>query len=233
VAAQVLKTGTGAINIDGTRIAVGDPEAYQENCSGDRGHEDNRHRASEFAMSAGKASKVGRWPANLVLSHSTECKRLGDQDGVAIYHCVGFCPVRALDEQTGEGDSGVSRFYHNFEPDVRSPFFYTGKASKSDKNADLEEYGLKNTHPTPKAQSLMCHLVRLVTPKGGIVLDPFAGSGSTLVAAVTEGMQFIGIEREPEYHQIAKARTDAALGRAEVKAREAEMFNLMDELPQE
>lgn len=61
----------------------------------------------------------------------------------------------------------------------------------------------------------MTYLVRLVTPPGGIVLDPFAGSGSTLVAAVSEGMRFIGIEREAEYHRIAVTRTDAVLNRVD------------------
>ena len=79
----------------------------------------------------------------------------------------------------------------------------------------------------------MRHLVRLVCPKGGIVLDPFAGSGSTLVAAVTEGMTFIGIERDPEYHAIAKARTDAVLGREGTIARQQEVFDLAGDLPQE
>lgn len=71
----------------------------------------------------------------------------------------------------------------------------------------------------------MTYLVRLVTPKGGVVLDPFAGSGSTCVAAITEGMHFIGIEREPEYHALAKKRTDAALGRAQEKAASKDIFD--------
>ena len=90
-----------------------------------------------------------------------------------------------------------------------------------------------NFHPTVKSQALMRHLVRLVTPKGGIVLDPFAGSGSTLVAAVTEGMKFVGIEREPEYHALAKARTDAVLERESTAARQHEAFDLMADLEQE
>lgn len=79
----------------------------------------------------------------------------------------------------------------------------------------------------------MTYLVRLVTPKGGLVLDPFAGSGSTLVAAVSEGMRFLGIEREPEYHRIATKRALVALGRAETEADQRATFNLMDDLPQE
>ena len=64
----------------------------------------------------------------------------------------------------------------------------------------------KNTHPTVKPQELMKYLCRLVTPKGGVVLDPFMGSGSTGMAAKDEGFDFIGIEKEQEYFEIAEAR---------------------------
>jgi hypothetical protein len=82
-------------------------------------------------------------------------------------------------------------------------FFYCAKASKSDR-----EDG--NTHPTVKPTTLMRYLCRLVTPKGGTVLDPFTGSGSTGKAALLEGFNFVGIEREAEYVAIAKARIGAA-----------------------
>ena len=68
-----------------------------------------------------------------------------------------------------------------------------------------------NIHPTVKSQALMKHLVRLATPKGGIVLDPFSGSGSTLVAAASEGMKFIGVEQDAEYYKIARERCKAAV----------------------
>jgi DNA modification methylase len=66
----------------------------------------------------------------------------------------------------------------------------------------------KNTHPTVKPTELMKYLIRLVTPKEGIVLDPFMGSGSTGKAAMQEGMWFVGIEREKEYYEIAKQRIE-------------------------
>jgi site-specific DNA-methyltransferase (adenine-specific) len=86
-------------------------------------------------------------------------------------------------------------------------FFYCAKASKADRGDD-------NNHPTVKPTDLMRYLCRLVTPPGGIVLDPFAGSGSTGKAAALEGFRFIGIEREAEYVEIARARTAAAVARA-------------------
>jgi site-specific DNA-methyltransferase (adenine-specific) len=80
-------------------------------------------------------------------------------------------------------------------------YFYCPKASKKDRDEN-------NIHPTVKPTDLMGYLIRLVTPKGGVVLDPFTGSGSTGKAAVREGMQFIGIEREEEYFEIAKQRIE-------------------------
>jgi hypothetical protein len=109
----------------------------------------------------------------------------------------------------------------NIDPD---PLFYCAKASRAERNRGLEGMSLvttnqlngmsrpidKNHHPTVKPLKLMRYLVRLVTPPGGVVLDPFAGSGTTLVAAKEEGFNFIGIELEPEYIEIAEARLAAA-----------------------
>lgn len=115
-------------------------------------------------------------------------------------------------------------------------FFYCSKASKKDRNEGLDGFELKagglldqrpsgdfhtrlgdgptqprkNNHPTVKPTALMRYLCRLVTPPGGTVLDPFMGSGSTGKAAMLEGFQFIGIEREAEYLEIAKARIEHA-----------------------
>ena len=83
------------------------------------------------------------------------------------------------------------------------PFRYFAKASRRDRSANG---AVVNTHPTCKSQALMRWLCRLITPPGGTVLDPFAGSGSTGVACIAEGFDFIGIEREPEYVEIARAR---------------------------
>ena len=86
-------------------------------------------------------------------------------------------------------------------PDVSSRYFYTAKTNQAERNA-----GANNTHPTLKPVELMRYLVRLVTPKAGLVLDPFMGSGSTGMAAREEEFKFIGIEKEEEYYEIAKAR---------------------------
>lgn len=86
-----------------------------------------------------------------------------------------------------------------------SRFMYVAKASASERNAGLPE-GTKSSHPTVKPIKLMTYLCKLITPPGGTVLDPFMGSGSTGVAALNEGFKFVGIELNPEYMEIAKAR---------------------------
>ena len=136
VAANVLRYGTGAINVDGCRV-VGE-----------------------------------RWPANVL------------HDG--------------SDEAT-EGLRDAARY------------FYTAKASGEDRDEMLGDVP-KNVHPTVKPTDLMRYLVRMVTPPGGLVLDPFTGSGSTGRAAMLEGMRFIGCELSPEYAEIARARIRFTLG---------------------
>ena len=101
------------------------------------------------------------------------------------------------------GSSELGRFpanvIHDGLKEDWARYFYCPKVSKSERGED-------NTHPTVKPQELMKYLCRLVTPKGGTVLDPFMGSGSTGMAAKDEGFEFIGIEREKEYFEIAEKR---------------------------
>jgi site-specific DNA-methyltransferase (adenine-specific) len=104
----------------------------------------------------------------------------------------------------GDG-AWISGSNHN-DSGGASRFFYVAKASRSERNAGLE----RNIHPTVKPVALMKYLIRLVVPKGGVVLDPFLGSGTTAVAAIEEGVEWIGCEREPEYVEIIKARVAAA-----------------------
>ena len=89
-------------------------------------------------------------------------------------------------------------------------FFYTPKACKEDRDDGCEMMEARNFHPTVKPTDLMRYLCRMVTPPGGIVLDPFTGSGSTGRGAVLEGFRFIGCEMDADYIEIAKARILAA-----------------------
>jgi DNA modification methylase len=97
-------------------------------------------------------------------------------------------------------DSSANQYY---DSGSAARFFYTAKASRDDRSDG-------NTHPTVKPTDLMRYLCRLVTPPGGTVLDPFMGSGSTGKAAMLEGFEFIGIEREPQYFAIAEQRITRA-----------------------
>jgi DNA modification methylase len=220
---NVREHGTGAINIDATRVVVTDPETYQTNCSGDRGHEDNRSRDLGFKMGCGRASAIGRWPSNLVLAHAPGCKRAGFET-VDIWECVEGCPVRDLDEQSGElesGDSGgASRFFPQFEG---APFKYVSKPGKKEATLDGQ---ITNNHPTKKPLKLMQWLVKLVTPEGGIVLDPYCGSGTTLHAACEEGFRFTGIERDAESYETSRQRMEIV--QAEVSSRQGQedLFSL-------
>lgn len=235
VAGNLLEYGTGALNIDGCRVeseggTLRDGEASQDRRYTERG-------STNFAAKPGPrgGAPAGRWPANVIHDGSDEVlaafpEAPGQQGALTgnepsptfsgkIYgrmrRPAGACKPR--------GDSGSA-----------ARFFYCAKASRADREEGCDMLparlggmrsetsgqhitrrdggapGLvKNHHPTVKPCELMRHLCRLVTPPGGVVLDPFMGSGSTGKAARLEGFDFIGIEREPDYMAIAEARIAA------------------------
>ena len=287
VAKNILEHGTGGLNIAGCRLGTGEDKT-DGGCAGDTAIFDggiSERSPVDFT--------IGRWPANVVLSHSEDCELIGtrtvesnghypDSRGegglgtsghagqaglkesftsgeiVETWRCVESCPIRLLDKQSGlsksaggclaniggniygagnglavsgltpesaKGDPGFGDF------GGASRFFYCAKSSVEDREQGLEDLeskqrdesrkegnpggdnprnrGLsprKNHHPTVKSTDLMRWLVRLITPPGGIVLDPFAGSGSTGKACAYEGFKAILIERELEYCEIAKRR---------------------------
>jgi hypothetical protein len=195
----VLEHGTGATNIDGCRVGTSKnvPASVSKkapaNCYG------RYAESGETPGVGGHDPNIGRWPANLIHDGSDEVTELFPQAGGGFAtrgrggdkyaNGKGFANTLAeTGQQIGYGDSGSA-----------ARFFYCAKASKADR-----EDG--NGHPTVKPTDLMRYLCRLVTPPGGIVLDPFMGSGSTGKAAVLEGFRFIGIEREAEYIEIARGR---------------------------
>ncbi len=198
VAKNVLKHGTGGLNIDASRIGIdgGKPNVlatlnYQD--------ETTKNGTAKFRTKnvIHDDTVKGRFPANLVLS--------------------------------GDAPEGLGEY---------ARFFYCAKVSASERNAGLEDLPLvrsgtermnnsdgrkvelgeadrltltKNSHPTVKPQKLMQYLIKLITPPGGTVLDPFMGSGSTGLAAKTLGFRFIGIEKEKEYYEIAEARIESVM----------------------
>ncbi len=139
------------------------------------------------------------------------------EERVEIYNCHDKCPRHLLDNVA----DGSSRFFHAAELDARSGewgpdfegadrFMYVPKPSKAERHVG----GRTNIHPTVKPVDIMRYLCRLVTPKGGTVLDPFMGSGTTGVAAILEGFNFIGIELSEEFHDLAEYRIkELTLGR--------------------
>ena len=225
VAENVLAHETGAVNIDGCRIPGWKPQVTQGvNTS-----------ASSFNVAKTRQisgdSNEGRWSANVIHDGSDEViaafpESKGQQGYVGPEH--GDRPSKGIYGDFGPRPPNPPRI----EIDKSAArFFYCAKASKSDRNegCDDREGGMrsetsgqhitrrdggdpkpvKNNHPTVKPTALMQYLCRLVTPPGGVVLDPFMGSGSTGKAALRENFDFIGIEREKEYFEIALRRIGA------------------------
>ena len=210
---NVERWGVGGINVDGCRLQWGEEEPYRyPNGLGKESNIDPSNiRLGRMEGQQIVGSDVGRWPANILL----------DPEAASL-----------LDLQAGLD---------------ASRFFYCGKATREEKEAGLDGFSLgvsggmggtadqslktgsgnvrdnkrRNVHPTVKPLAVMRWLCKLITPPGGLILDPFCGSGSTGCAASQLGFRFLGIEREPEYAAIARARV-AYYGCLPIEEEEAE-----------
>jgi site-specific DNA-methyltransferase (adenine-specific) len=206
VAANVLEHGTGAINVDGCRVGTEAKEPNIRKQKSKPGVSINNQVYSDGWVGTGNSwdGTLGRWPANLIHDGSEEVVGMFPEvkAGVAINRNRDGVPYRGNAFGTYGRPPAPDMGYSDSGSAAR--FFYCAKASKADR-------GDTNNHPTVKPTDLMRYLCRLVTPPGGIVLDPFTGSGSTGKAAILEGFQFIGIEREAEYVEIARARIEHAI----------------------
>ncbi len=202
VAANVLKWGTGALNIDGCR--VGDETMTKARSTGTL-------LSSNASMNSGNYSRevigttTGRWPANVALDEH-QAAALDEQSGVSkssqrVGRRSGKADATALGKFAGQDSVTMG---HD-DSGGASRFFYCAKAGAKERP---EVDGVK--HPTVKPLSLMRWLVRLVTPEGGTVFDPFAGSGTTIEAAMLEGFTVFGAELSPEYAALCQARIDRA-----------------------
>ena len=198
VAENVLTWGTGGVNVDGCRIASSRHEPNARDSKTTVGV-DNSFFKGKLGTGNAWDGTSGRWPANLIHDGSEEVVGLFPANVGANPNNVETKYGKNSDHLQGLGAS--SPFHHNDGKGSAARFFYCAKASKADR-------GNGNAHPTVKPTDLMRYLCRLVTPPGGTVLDPFMGSGSTGKAAVLEGFNFIGIEREAEYLDIARARIE-------------------------
>jgi site-specific DNA-methyltransferase (adenine-specific) len=222
VANNVLKHGVGGINIDGCRVETDDKMSYSNS---------EKIGVTNFKTGTSKQNQNGRFPANVIHDGSDEVVSLfPNSDSPNSYTRKSDGLNKNIYENgIGEKDGDFSLNYGDSGSAAR--FFYTAKASQSERNFGLSgfddkvttdgrnksidnafnrgETKRKNIHPTVKPIDLMQYLVRLVTPKGGICLDPYLGSGTTAIACKSEKINYIGIELEPEYAKIAEARIKA------------------------
>lgn len=197
IAENVLKWGTGAINIDESRIGYKDDKP--KGMSNERTNEDSIWKTDSGFYNRTEdwePNNEGRWPANIILDEEAG-KILDEQSDNASRFF--YCP-KASKKDRDEGLDG-------FEDKGKGWSDYLSYTTNgiSDKLYDRNTV-YKNNHPTVKPTKLMEYLIKLVTPKGGTVLDPFMGSGSTGKACKKNGFDFIGIEREEQYIKIAEAR---------------------------
>jgi len=289
----------------------------------------NSWKNSSDLSGANEVKEGGRWPSNVVMVHAVGCQKTGtdkvpapvinrfedgmkpfgggaghqytstptgDSEGnetVDVYECVEGCPVRALEQQ-----SSSSRYFGQFVPEA--PFFYSAKASRSERNGafpipknkskdktkfvvykikedvetdtlvtihealsevigdfdpeterfenswfqryvpenlrehfEMDAMSGGNDHPSVKPVALMRYLVKLVTPVGGIVLDPYCGSGTTCLAAAESGMQFIGIERDPHFFEIAQKRVMTVYEKSNLERNKNDLFSAAEDLPED
>jgi DNA modification methylase len=229
VEANWREHGTGALNIDGCRVEVPDGDVLVEfdRAPGDVSRENWRKGT---CVGAGKPVERGRWPANVIHDGSDEV--------VAAFPDVSTGAVKPYENAGKPGFDGgwgkTKTLVQEASAGSAARFFYCAKADRADRNEGLDgmpetrrsdadgmlmsdprmdkpqqRRASANHHPTVKPTDLMRYLCRLVTPKGGTVLDPFMGSGSTLKAAELEGFSAIGIELSAEYIEIAKRRIAA------------------------
>ena len=204
VAANVLRHGTGALNIDATRIGMSDAdrEAARVPMARLNGNEPGGNRGLGRNGETFEPAAAGRWPANVVLdeSQAAELDRQSGDGGsgsgqikvsAGTKSGAGSWSQAHGMQRPGAENTGVRDFG---DTGGASRFFYVAKAPTAERP---REDGI--AHPTVKPLDLMRWLVRLVTPPGGVVLEPFAGSGTTAEACVIEGFRCIAIEREADY----------------------------------
>lgn len=216
VAANVLEHGTGALNIDGCRIETTDHwEATGTQSAAGVSYAGSADGSLNVSVSS--THPGGRWPPNILLTHSPDCPESGP--------CAPGCPVAEMDRQSGISTSksstgrqtakqgtaalgnftgtdnmaghdsgGASRFFPVFRYQAKAP---------TRERPHIE--GIP-AHPTVKPLGLMMWLTKLVTPPGGLILDPFAGTGTTGEAAVIQGFDCLLIEKEPAHVKLIEAR---------------------------
>lgn len=252
IAGNVLKWGTGGLNVDGCRVSFesGERESLFRPMTENKSVGwKNTSKAMGYNTPDGLPPASGRFPANFIHDGSAQVVKmfpmttrgqLNRASITATNKIYGVAP-KALRGEYDANTGSAARFFKACPPDDAASLFYCAKASRSERNAGLDgmeakhvrrddgqPYGMNtnthrpdgserkpvepksNFHPCVKPQSLMKYLCRLITPPNGTILDPFFGSGSTGVAAITEGFSIIGIEQDAEFAEIARRRCEHA-----------------------
>ena len=192
VAENCLKWGTGGINIDGSR--VGTEEITTQGGEKFKGEIYNKYNICL------ESTHNGRFPANLIHDNSEEVRECFPNESERFFKSIIY-QAKASKSERNKGCEELEKKAKVFNGQSDKP---------SDDMKDVEKrfttQPKANNHPTVKPIALMEYLIKMVTPKGGVVLDPFTGSGTTGVAALQNGYQFIGIEKESDYIPIIEAR---------------------------
>jgi len=248
VAANVLKWGTGGINIDASRVELPEGQTKDKGNPNRVGTKDDSNTPMGRSGARPYDPTQGRFPANLIHDGSQEVLDLFPETKSGKGTGLTNTTARSW---SNTSKAGINRIGHN-DSGSAARFFYCPKASKKDRNDGCGEFEEKesvvftngkagkclthgksnpsgmntyscgcpiqyskerkavkpnsNNHPTVKPTALMAYLCRLITPTGGVVLDPYMGSGSTGKAAVREGFSFVGCELDKDYFDIATAR---------------------------
>ena len=207
VANNVLSHGVGGLNIDACRVGTDEDTSRTPSVVGDTSAPMGRG----IAM-GGRGHSAGRFPANVLLDEHA-AKEMDKQSGVSVSSVrvnveKDYTSSQSLTPDSGKGgdrghtdSGGASRFFPVFK--------YQAKAPKKERPVIEREDGTKIQHPTVKPEKLMSWLVELITPPGGVVLDPFAGSGTTLEAARNKNFHAIGIEQDADYIKLIEKRLEA------------------------
>jgi len=236
---NVIKWGTGGINVDGCRVDSIHNEHHRPGVVKKAGNFQNGVHKEWTPTNA-----EGRFPANILFDESA-AEMLDEQSGIT--ECKNKKPINRSGVTDGHFNCGKGIGNRINDKGGASRFFYVAKVSKKERNLGLDgfeekerehntsmkcnncnlpilsgtgksckcevknEVGVKskNNHPTLKPINLMTYLCRMITPPGGIVLDPFMGSGSTGIAACLEGFRFVGMELDEDYFKIAEARVNS------------------------
>ena len=227
VAANVVEHGTGAINVDGCRVAWSGVEDAAAAATGAACFAKTLASGkARQSVSIGKESRdgtevydpmslSGRWPANLIHDDGDEVQQvLGDASRFF------YCPKASKSDR----DEGLEEMpeVHRVNGNKLTDQDYL--VINGERPETAESGPRKNIHPTVKPTDLMRYLCRLVTQPGGVVLDPFMGSGSTGKAAVLEGFRFVGIERDETYFEIAKRRILNTEAKQEPSSKQGELW---------